>query len=419
VSWSFTADQTWEDAPEDVLVGLAVLSHTTDCCIPARITFDNVSLELGPGGAVLPLDAQPTGVEVAWELTRGELAAGVSYEIDIDSGMVDILGSVEDASILGETVVSLAPTPFDLGSLGDLDFAHAHRLGGGCTGMSVESCGAGCTRISGAGGDIWQTGDRFAFAYTEVAGDFSASVVITERAFPPGSRWGRLGILARQDCSPYSRYSFLHDNGENPIDATRFSARPTHGGSDDLELHGPIPPFSGAHFDRLRLDRCGSEFIGYVLDEKGLYGEPGSWVEVGRLDWGDSAPDSVQVGLAVTSGQGCEIATITFEDWELLPSCESTSPEPAPLFKRGDSNGDGEVNISDAVHTFAWLFLGGAAPPCLDAADSNDTGDINLTDGVFTLNFLFRGGRAPPPPGPFSCGPDGGENRLGCSLGCR
>jgi hypothetical protein len=90
-------------------------------------------------------------------------------------------------------------------------------------------------------------------------------------------------------------------------------------------------------------------------------------------------------------------------------------------FIRGDSNGDGTPNLSDAIFTLGYLFLGGTAPPCLDAADSNDDSSvaaakIDLTDPVYLLNFLFTGGSAPPTPYP-SCGVDGTIDNLTCTTG--
>jgi len=41
-------------------------------------------------------------------------------------------------------------------------------------------------------------------------------------------------------------------------------------------------------------------------------------------------------------------------------------------FVRGDANADGEVNLSDSVATLQYLFLGGGAPSCLEAADADD-----------------------------------------------
>jgi hypothetical protein len=84
-----------------------------------------------------------------------------------------------------------------------------------------------------------------------------------------------------------------------------------------------------------------------------------------------------------------------------------------PAFKRGDANADGLIDVSDAVHVLAWLFLGGPPPPCKDAADINNDSDIlhdpariDLSDPVYLLSYLFLGGPPPPAPGPHRCGPD-------------
>ncbi len=65
---------------------------------------------------------------------------------------------------------------------------------------------------------------------------------------------------------------------------------------------------------------------------------------------------------------------------------------PVNDFIRGDSNDDGELNVSDAVFTPAFLFIGDEQPECLAANDTNDDGEINITDVIRTLNFLFLGG---------------------------
>jgi len=87
------------------------------------------------------------------------------------------------------------------------------------------------------------------------------------------------------------------------------------------------------------------------------------------------------------------------------------------LFRRGDANGDGMTNLSDAVYTLNFLFLDGPEPGCLEAADSDDNGMVNLTDPVRLLNYLFLSGPAPAPPGagPGDCGEDPARSpRLGC-----
>ncbi len=89
---------------------------------------------------------------------------------------------------------------------------------------------------------------------------------------------------------------------------------------------------------------------------------------------------------------------------------------PAAPFLRGDANQDGVVNITDAVATLDFLFLGDPASlACGDAADSNDDGAVNLSDAIMTLNFLFLGGAAIPLPGPESCGVDPTQDGLDCA----
>jgi hypothetical protein len=82
-------------------------------------------------------------------------------------------------------------------------------------------------------------------------------------------------------------------------------------------------------------------------------------------------------------------------------------------FVRGDSNDTGIVDISDAVATLNYLFLGGVANSCLDALDANDTGEVDITDAIFALTYLFLGGDEIPPPYPDP-GVDPTEDALAC-----
>ncbi|MBI4606199.1 MAG: hypothetical protein HY721_29890 [Planctomycetes bacterium] len=85
---------------------------------------------------------------------------------------------------------------------------------------------------------------------------------------------------------------------------------------------------------------------------------------------------------------------------------------PAPAFVRGDANGDGSVDISDAVKALFILFAG-AATDCEDAADADDSGTLVLTDAVHILNYLFRSG--PVIPAPF---PEPGADPTADALSC-
>jgi hypothetical protein len=82
-------------------------------------------------------------------------------------------------------------------------------------------------------------------------------------------------------------------------------------------------------------------------------------------------------------------------------------------FVRGDSNRDEELNLTDAIFTLGYLFLGEVGPPCPDAADADDNGTLNITDPIFVLQYLFLGGQAPAAPFPGT-GLDVTEDSLGC-----
>lgn len=74
------------------------------------------------------------------------------------------------------------------------------------------------------------------------------------------------------------------------------------------------------------------------------------------------------------------------------------------VFPRGDSNGDGKINLADAIFGLEYLFAQGDAPACADAVDTNDDGKLDLGDIILTLLYLFQDGLMTyPTPG---CGED-------------
>ena len=94
---------------------------------------------------------------------------------------------------------------------------------------------------------------------------------------------------------------------------------------------------------------------------------------------------------------------------------DACDPDPHPhgtLFRRGDPNGDAEVNITDAVSVLSYLFSGGVEPACEDAGDGNDDGRLDISDALAILGYLFLGSAAPPAPGPDVCGSDPTEDEL-------
>ncbi len=74
----------------------------------------------------------------------------------------------------------------------------------------------------------------------------------------------------------------------------------------------------------------------------------------------------------------------------------STAPARADTFLRGDADGNGVQQITDAILVLGFLFTGGDSPVCAPVADSNADGAVNISDPVALLRFLFLGRSAPP-----------------------
>ena len=86
------------------------------------------------------------------------------------------------------------------------------------------------------------------------------------------------------------------------------------------------------------------------------------------------------------------------------------------VFTRGDTNLDGNVDVSDPVRLLRHLFAG-LEIFCQDAADADDDESLTITDAIRVLDYLFRAGLAPAPPFP-GVGPDLTDDPgLGCDQG--
>jgi hypothetical protein len=381
--------------------------------------------------------------------------------------------------------------------LADGLFPVAHDIGSPCTpGTTEYDPSMDAYTVTGSGADIWTGGDQFQFAYKEQAGDYFILIAhAAEKQWAPGSRWGKVGIMAREDCTNFCPYAMMQIHGAAPQDQDRFAARPTYGAGDNFEQTALA---AAQHRDWMRLDRDGSVFTGYFSVDGT------NWERQGSVDLGPTAPAQVLLGLAVCGHVGCPTSTIVFDQVQLLSErnhapviCIETDPSPAtaffangkaeiildascstdgdqgtqplsylwakqsgpagavieaktsavtkvtftatgtykfrltvrddgltdsnssgtvevtvtdqvqkPLFRRGDADGSGKLDLTDAIFTLQFQFMGGRAPDCYDAADADDSGALDLTDAIYSLQFQFMGGKAPPAPGPKDCGYD-------------
>jgi hypothetical protein len=105
----------------------------------------------------------------------------------------------------------------------------------------------------------------------------------------------------------------------------------------------------------------------------GFYNQ-GPWIDVRHIDGLDPTKPEVH----------SQIAPITITQGSLFLN-------PYVTVSRGDSNFDGQVDISDPVSLLAFLFLGGQAPACPGAADFNMDRAVDIADPIALLNALFLG----------------------------
>ena len=89
--------------------------------------------------------------------------------------------------------------------------------------------------------------------------------------------------------------------------------------------------------------------------------------------------------------------------------------ESGPRFRRGDVDGNGRLNVADAILSIDTIILGRKKIfDCDGALDSNGDGRLSLSDPLAMVLWLFQGG--PPLPAPFrSCNCEPFPGGLGCN----
>lgn len=207
----------------------------------------------------------------------------------------------------------------------------------------------------------------------------------------------------------------------------------------DNETGDPLGDEDGVEFPALL--RAGE--IAAVVVSASADGFLEAWIDFGRDGSWDQPGDLILDGFPVTAGETtfevpippAAVDGVSFARFR-LSSLGGLGPRgPAPdgevedhavriqsdqverSFRRGDTDGNGSLEITDAVALLGYLFLGGAEPRCPDASDADDNGAREITDAVVILGYLFLGGTEPAAPGPRVCGGDSTDDELGPCIG--
>ena len=93
----------------------------------------------------------------------------------------------------------------------------------------------------------------------------------------------------------------------------------------------------------------------------------------------------------------------------------SFGDQPQANFIRGDADGNGELNVTDAV-LIINVTLGNLQEryDCEDALDANDDGKANISDAIPVLMWMFQRGDALAAPH-LTCGVDGTADGISCA----
>ena len=189
-------------------------------------------------------------------------------------------------------------------------------------------------------------------------------------------------IFEKPDGTPYDFAAFDINNDNNS---------PGSDGIDEGHLSGAavfsftnacnnLPAGNGSDVLRLR----------FRIAEGATPGETAVTFLSGAQGRGQPIENAVQIGGA--SYEPDVVGSFLFVDASIEILADGS------LFRRGDSNRDGDIDLSDAVNVLDHLFLGVGSLSCPDAADADDNGELNLTDPIRLLNHLFLGGASLPPP---------------------
>lgn len=180
--------------------------------------------------------------------------------------------------------------------------------------------------------------------------------------------------------------------------------------------------------DAVAAKALSGETVVLVVSDHGGYGSNHNVAlpEVTDVPWFTTGP-GIKAGHEILRDTGThDIAPTALRILGLpIPAgMEGSAPEEifvgvsVPLFRRGDVDVSGTVNLTDAIGILTYLFQGGSLA-CEVAADADASLDVDLTDPVFLLEHLFRSGAAPSAPhatcGTASAMPPG----LSCSVPCR
>lgn len=101
---------------------------------------------------------------------------------------------------------------------------------------------------------------------------------------------------------------------------------------------------------------------------------------------------SLGLGAAACVADAGDVGDVEQEEIDVAEARLGSAGATKLKFRRGDANGDGQINIADVT------VIGQGTYGCEDWADVNDDRVVNGADATYLANYLYKGGAAPKAP---------------------
>ncbi len=102
--------------------------------------------------------------------------------------------------------------------------------------------------------------------------------------------------------------------------------------------------------------------------------------------------DSVELFYKYSDKQ--DLAVVNWDGANLI-FADTLTHVPPIIYVKGDADGSGAVDISDAVFLINYIFSAGVPPDPIFLGDADCSGAIDISDVVYLINYIFSGGPAP------------------------
>jgi outer membrane protein assembly factor BamB len=269
------------------------------------------------------------------------------------------------AIVAGMAVNSGSATATATDSLDSVSFANSAApppslcpSGWTCQDIGFPTPGAGSQyvvapnwTVQAGGSDIWSTGDSFRLLSQPLAADGTMSVRVDSQT--NSSSWAKAGVMIRATNDPGSPYFAAFVTPGNGI-AVQWRATQA-GGSSQVSVAGTAPAW-------LEVARSGSTFTAYTSAD-GV-----TWTAVPGASVSLTMTGTLLAGLAVTSHNGGQLGTVTF-DTATLTNVSTTPPGACPTGWICADIGNVGVAGGQALTSGTWTVQGGGGD-IWDVADN-------------------------------------------------